>query len=96
MDRIDTLLVMSVKTGFGGQPFIPAVLDKLRAACAAVDARGLPVELEIDGGVTVDTAPLAAEAGVDILVAGTAIFHQPDPHAAAAAIRSAANAVARV
>ena len=54
------------------------------------------MELEIDGGITVDTAPLAAEAGVDILVAGTAIFHQPDPRSAAAAIRAAASAVARV
>ncbi len=96
LERLDTLLVMSVHTGFGGQAFIPDVLDKVRAARAAIDARGLRVEIEIDGGINVDTAPRAAEAGVDILVAGTAIFHADDPRAAAAAIRAAAGAVARV
>lgn len=89
---IDVLLVMSVHTGFGGQPFIPEVLDKARAAREAIDARGLPVELEIDGGITLDTAPLAAAAGVDILVAGTAVFRQPDPAAAARGLRSVAEA----
>ncbi|HEY3832319.1 MAG TPA: ribulose-phosphate 3-epimerase [Acidimicrobiia bacterium] len=91
LDRVDTLLVMSVHTGFGGQPFIPEVLDKVRAARAVIDERGLAVDIEIDGGINVDTAPLAASAGVDIFVAGTAIFHKPDPHAAAAAIRAAAS-----
>jgi ribulose-phosphate 3-epimerase len=92
---IDVLLVMSVHTGFGGQPFIPDVLDKVRAARAAIDDRGLPVEIEIDGGIKLDTAPLAAAAGVDILVAGTAVFGQPDPAAAARDLRAAALAVAR-
>ena len=86
---VDVLLVMSVHTGFGGQPFIPSVLDKVRAARAEIEARGLPVEIEIDGGITLDTAPLAADAGVDILVAGTAVFGQPDPGAAARALRAA-------
>ncbi len=86
---IDVLLVMSVHTGFGGQPFIPEVLDKAHAARAAIDARGLAVEIEIDGGITVDTAPLAAAVGVDIFVAGTAIFRQPDPAAAARELRAA-------
>jgi ribulose-phosphate 3-epimerase len=87
---IDVLLVMSVKTGFGGQPFIPAVLEKARAARADVDTRGLAVELEIDGGITLETAPLAVAAGIDILVAGTAIFGRPDPAAAARELRAAA------
>jgi ribulose-phosphate 3-epimerase len=91
LDAIDVLLVMSVKTGFGGQPFIPAVLDKARAARAAIDTRGLAVELEIDGGITLETAPLAVAAGVDILVAGTAIFGKPDPAAAARELRAVAS-----
>src|SRR5581483_2983711 len=74
LDDIDVLLVMSVRTGWGGQPFIPSVLDKVRAARAAIDARSLPVEIEIDGGIKIDNARLAAEAGVDILVSGTGIF----------------------
>jgi ribulose-phosphate 3-epimerase len=92
LDEVDTLLVMSVHTGFGGQPFIAGVLDKVRAARRDIDARGLPVELEIDGGITVETAPLAAAAGVDILVAGTAVFGKPDPAAAARELRAAAEA----
>jgi len=94
LDEIDLLLVMSVHTGYGGQPFIPEVLDKVRAARKEIDARGLDVEIEIDGGINVETAPLAAAAGVDILVAGSAVFHAPDPLAAAREIRDAAAAAA--
>ena len=88
---IDLLLVMSVHTGFGGQPFIPEVLDKVRTARKEIDARGLAVEIEIDGGIKVDNAGRAADAGVDILVSGTGIFGADDPAAAARAIRSAAS-----
>jgi ribulose-phosphate 3-epimerase len=88
---IDLLLVMSVHTGFGGQPFIPEVLDKVRAARKEIDARGLHVEIEIDGGIKIDNAAVAAEAGVDILVSGTGIFGADDPAAAARAIRAAAS-----
>ncbi len=59
--EIDLLLVMSVHTGFGGQPFIPEVLDKVRAARAVIDSRGLPVEIEIDGGIKIDNAHLAVD-----------------------------------
>jgi ribulose-phosphate 3-epimerase len=86
---IDMLLVMSVKTGFGGQAFIPEVLDKARAARARIDARSLAVEIEMDGGIKVANAHLAVEAGVDILVAGTGIFGADDPLAAARALRAA-------
>jgi ribulose-phosphate 3-epimerase len=92
LGEIDLLLVMSVHPGWGGQSFIPEVLDKVRAARAEIDARGLDAEIEIDGGINVETAPEAAAAGVDILVAGSAIFHAPDPLAAARAIRDAADA----
>jgi ribulose-phosphate 3-epimerase len=90
---IDMLLVMSVHTGFGGQPFIAEVLDKARAARAAIDARALPVEIEIDGGIKIDNAHLAVDAGVDILVAGTGIFGASDPLEAARALRAAGERV---
>jgi len=89
LESIDLLLVMSVHTGFGGQPFIPEVLDKVRAARKEIDARALAVEIEIDGGIKVDNAGRAVEAGVDILVSGTGIFGADDPAAAARAIRNA-------
>jgi len=90
LTEIDLVLVMSVHPGWGGQAFIPEVLDKVHAARDAIDGRGLPVEIEIDGGVHHATAALAAAAGVDILVAGSAIFGEPDPAGAARALRAAA------
>lgn len=87
--EIDLLLVMSVHTGFGGQPFIPEVLDKVREARAVIDTEQLAVEIEIDGGIKVDNAHLAVDAGVDILVSGTGIFGADDPVAAARKIREA-------
>jgi ribulose-phosphate 3-epimerase len=92
LGEIDLLLVMSVRTGFGGQPFIPEVLDKVRAARRAIDERGLDVEIEIDGGIKIDNARLAGEAGVDILVSGTGILGADDPAAAARTMREAAAA----
>jgi ribulose-phosphate 3-epimerase len=88
---IDLLLVMSVHTGYGGQPFIAEVLDKVRAARKLIDAENLPVEIEIDGGIKIDNAALAAAAGVDILVSGTGIFGADNPGVAARAIRAAAS-----
>jgi ribulose-phosphate 3-epimerase len=90
LDQIDLLLVMSVHPGWGGQSFIPEVLDKVRAARDEIDRRGLAVEVEIDGGINLQTARVAADAGADILVAGSAIFHADDPAAAATEIRRAA------
>ena len=87
---VDLLLVMSVHPGWGGQGFMAEVLDKVRVARGAIDDQGLDVEIEIDGGINVDTAPSAAAAGVDILVAGSAVFRAPDPLAAARAIKAAA------
>jgi ribulose-phosphate 3-epimerase len=87
---IDLLLVMSVHPGFGGQEFIPDVLAKVRAARRQIDAEHLACEIEIDGGIHAATAPLAADAGVDVLVAGSAIFGADDPLAAARALREAA------
>ena len=90
LEEIDILLFMSVHPGFGGQAFIPSVLDKLTTVRRAVDGGELPVELEIDGGINRETAPRAAAAGADILVAGSAVFHADDPAAAARQIREAA------
>ena len=86
----DFVLVMSVFPGFGGQAFIPSVLEKVRA----LKAEGFPGEVEIDGGINERTAPLAIEAGTDILVAGSAIFGRPDRAAAIAGLRGAARPVA--
>ena len=71
---VDTVLVMSVDPGFGGQQFIKGVLPKVRRLRRLLDEAGLTAELEIDGGITVDTTPRCVEAGVRVLVAGTAIF----------------------
>ena len=89
LDRIEVLLVMSVHPGFGGQAFIPEVLDKVRAARAEIDAHGYAARISIDGGINAETAVAAGAAGVDILVAGSAVFRAPDPVAAAVAIRDA-------
>jgi ribulose-phosphate 3-epimerase len=92
VEHIDLLLVMSVKTGFGGQAFIPDVLDKVRAARTLIDRGGFGCEIEIDGGIKIDNAHLPAAAGVDIIVAGTGIFGADDPLAAAREIRAVAEA----
>ena len=93
LDRIDLLLVMSVFPGFGGQSFMPEVLPKIRAARAAVEERGLDVAIQVDGGIDTETAPLAVEAGADVLVAGNAIFGAADPLDAARRLRAAAERV---
>ena len=73
-DIVDLVLVMSVNPGFGGQTFIEGQLDKVRALRRRIDEAGREIALEIDGGVTAETAPRAIEAGADVLVAGTASF----------------------
>ena len=72
LDRLDLVLLMTVNPGFGGQAFIPAVIEKVRRVKAMIGRR--PIHIEIDGGVTPETAPLVAGAGADVLVAGSAIF----------------------
>jgi len=78
MDKVDLVLLMSVNPGFGGQSFIPSTLPKLREARAMIDAAGLPIRLEVDGGVSAANIREVAEAGADTFVAGSAIFNQPD------------------
>ena len=83
----DTLLVMSVEPGFGGQSFIPEVLDKVRAARRSIDTGHLRLLVEIDGGINADTIEQAAEAGVDCFVAGSAVYGADDPGRAVEALR---------
>jgi ribulose-phosphate 3-epimerase len=90
--RIDLLLVMTIKAGFGGQAFVPEHLEKVRRARAIRDERGLGFRIQVDGGIKVDTAAAAVAAGADVLVSGSGIFGQPDPASAARAIRAAAGA----
>ena len=90
--NFDTLLVMSVEPGFGGQSFIPEVLTKVAAARRLVDAGDLTILIEIDGGINADTIEAAAEAGVDCVVAGSAVYGAADPAAAVAALRRMAGA----
>ena len=71
---VDLVLVMTVNPGFGGQQFITSQLDKIRALRRRIDEGGRRIDLEVDGGITHHTAPLAIEAGADVLVAGTATF----------------------
>jgi ribulose-phosphate 3-epimerase len=92
LDDLDLILLMTVNPGFGGQSFIHSVLPKIAQVRALIGER--PISLEIDGGATVETAPLAAKAGADVIVAGSAVF-KGGPAAYAgniAAIRKAAEA----
>jgi len=85
LDRADLVLVMSVHPGFGGQAFIPSALDKVRALRSALDARGSSAELEVDGGIKPENATDVAGAGASVLVAGSAVYLDPDGVAAALA-----------
>ncbi|WP_084734505.1 ribulose-phosphate 3-epimerase [Actinophytocola xinjiangensis] len=86
----DTLLVMSVEPGFGGQEFMPEVLDKVRAVRRLVDRGELQVLIEIDGGINADTIAEAAAAGVDCFVAGSAVYGADDPAEAVGRLRTMA------
>merc|ERR1711871_1347501 len=77
MDKVDIVLLMSVNPGFGGQSFIPQTLEKAKEAKAKIDASGYDITLEIDGGVGIANIKEVAEAGVDMFVAGSAIFKEP-------------------
>ncbi|MGV0834556.1 ribulose-phosphate 3-epimerase [Mycolicibacterium thermoresistibile] len=90
----DTLLIMSVEPGFGGQKFIPEVLPKVGIARRLVDAGELTILVEIDGGINADTIEAAAEAGVDCFVAGSAVYSAEDPAAAVDQLRRKAAAAA--
>jgi ribulose-phosphate 3-epimerase len=92
LTEFDTLLVMSVEPGFGGQKFLPEVLSKVRTARAHVNAGHLRLFIEIDGGISADTIEQAAEAGVDVFVAGSAVYEAADPASAVRRLREQARA----
>lgn len=75
----DLILLMSVNPGFGGQAFIPETLDKIRALRTRIDALGLAIEIEVDGGINPDTAARCIDAGATVLVAGSSVFRAEDP-----------------
>lgn len=89
LSGLDMVVVMSVEPGFGGQAFMHETLSKVETIRRWIDEQGLETALQIDGGVTPETAPLAAAAGADVLVAGTAIFAHPDPVEAVGMLRRA-------
>jgi len=90
LSDLDLILVMSVNPGFGGQSFIPAMLDKLAKIRKMIDESGFPILLEVDGGIDARTAPLVVNAGARVLVAGSAIFGHLDREAQIRALRAAA------
>jgi len=85
LDRLDLVLVMTVNPGFGGQKFLHSQLDKIRRLRHMIGDR--PIQIEVDGGVTPETAPLVIEAGATALVAGSAVFGRPPYDKAIAALR---------
>lgn len=87
LEKLDMVLLMSVNPGFGGQKFIPYVMEKISRVRAMIDASGRDIRLEIDGGVTVDNIGSLADAGVDTFVSGSAIFGTEDYAATIAAMR---------
>ena len=87
LEELDMVLLMSVNPGFGGQAFIPSVLDKIEHVDKMIKEKGLSIEIEIDGGVNEETAKLCIEKGATVLVAGSAIYNKEDRKKAIAAIR---------
>ena len=85
LDRVDLVLVMTVNPGFGGQAFLPGQLEKIRRLRSMIGDRA--IRIEVDGGITPETAPLAVEAGATVLVAGSAVFGRPPYANAIAALR---------
>lgn len=92
LPEFDQVLVMTVEPGFGGQSFMPETMPKLRALSAEAARTGLDVWLQVDGGITADTIGIAAEAGANTFVAGSAVYGGSDPAANIALLRAAADA----
>lgn len=88
LHRVDLVLVMSVNPGFGGQRFLPQVVDKIKALRRLIDESGRAIHLQVDGGINAETAKVCRAAGADVLVAGNAIFSSGDYAAAIAALRA--------
>ncbi|MDK1361100.1 ribulose-phosphate 3-epimerase [Arthrobacter sp. zg-Y1219] len=93
LSELDMLLIMTVEPGFGGQKFLDITLPKIRRAAEAIRGSGLPLALQVDGGISADTIERAAEAGANVFVAGSAVYGSGDPNEAIRKLRAAAQAV---
>ena len=93
LSELDMLLIMTVEPGFGGQKFLDITLPKIRRAAEAIRGSGLPLALQVDGGISADTIERAAEAGANVFVAGSAVYGSGDPNEAIRKLREAAEAV---
>lgn len=87
LNQLDMVLVMTVEPGFGGQSFMDDMLPKIRELRAEANRRSIPLDIEVDGGITEKTAPLVRAAGANVLVAGSFVFHSEDPAAAIASLK---------
>ena len=92
LDLVDTIMVMTVNPGFGGQAFLPPMLPKIATLRSMIDSTGRDIALQVDGGIAPGTAGQVLAAGADTLVAGTAVFGAPDYGAAIATLRAQAEA----
>jgi ribulose-phosphate 3-epimerase len=90
LERLAMVLIMTVEPGFGGQPFMADMLPKITELRTEADRRGLPLDIQVDGGIDEDTAPLVVRAGANVLVAGSSLFAKPDYAAAIASLRGVA------
>ena len=88
LDMVDMVLVMTVEPGFGGQSFMPDMMPKVTALREEITRRGLSVSIQVDGGIGAATAPIAAAAGADVAVMGSAVFNDPDPRSLVAQVQA--------
>ena len=88
LSKCDLVLVMTVEPGFGGQSFMEDMMPKVTALRQEIDRRGLSVSIQVDGGIGAATAPIAAAAGADVAVMGSAVFNDPDPRALVAQVQA--------
>ena len=88
LDLVDMVLVMTVEPGFGGQSFMEDMMPKVTALRQEIDRRGLSVSIQVDGGIGAATAPVAAAAGADVAVMGSAVFNAPDPRSLVAQVQA--------
>ncbi len=91
LEQVDDVMLMSIRPGWSGQSLNPEVYPRIEAVRAEVDRRGLEVDVEIDGGVKIDNAQAAVDAGATVLISASGIFQEPDPGSAAATMASIAN-----
>lgn len=93
LQDLDMVLLMTVNPGFGGQKFITNVIPKIQVLHRHLQQTGSSCLIEVDGGINLETVPVAVNAGADILVAGAAVFSHPDPHQAVEKLRQAAHSM---